>query len=185
MKDWLFYRKSGGGVTLSGGEPTLQIHFARDLLYELQEQGVSTAIETSGCVEGAHLRTLLPYLSQVLYDLKHIDSEMHRSGTGVPNELIIKNLIELSKEDIPIIVRIPLIPGFNDNEHQLDRAFNFIRELGIREVHLLPYHSLGRGKYRALGREYTMAKTAFPNLSQIDFAEELGRTRGLNVVVGG
>jgi len=185
IRDLPFYRKSGGGVTLSGGEPTLQTEFARNLLRELQEQGISTAIETTGYLNWRRFSTLVPYLDQILYDLKHTDCKKHVGRTGVPNELILKNLTRLSKTGISLIVRIPLIPGFNTADCELGQIFDVIRDLGVTEVHLLPYHSLGKGKYAALGREYGLDGIGPPTAEQVDLAKELCKTRGLKVSVGG
>jgi pyruvate formate lyase activating enzyme len=156
-EDRPFYDRSGGGVTLSGGEPTSQPRFSQRLLQGCQARGIHTAIETCGYASWAVWQALLPHLDLILYDLKEIDPAKHKFFTGVSNELILDNLRRLARTGKPIIVRRPVIPGYNDSEASIHALARFVEELGtIHEVHLLPYHRFGRGKYERLGTGYPM-----------------------------
>lgn len=155
LKDKAFYDHSGGGVTLSGGEVLLQAEFAGALADELRKQGVSVAIETAGAVAPEAFQNFLKKTDYVLMDLKHYDSAAHKAGTGVDNGQILENMRFLKNSGIPFLVRIPVIPKFND---RLEDAVGFARlleELEICEVELLPFHQLGQHKYELLDMEYS------------------------------
>lgn len=154
MKDAKFYRKSSGGVTFSGGEPTLQLDFLVEILQMLKQSGVHTALESHGCFSKETRERLLPLVDQYLIDFKHSDGNKHREFTGVSNGLCIENLRSLRNRDVTM--RIPLIPGFNDDDENLRQSALLARELGM-PVHLLPFHKYGAAKYAALGREYAYA----------------------------
>jgi len=143
MRDAPFYRE-GGGLTLTGGEPTLQPAFAEAVLRLAREQFVHTAMETCGHVPWPVFERLLPYLDLVLYDIKHMDSQCHLEGTGVGNQQILDNARRIAASGQTMIVRVPLIPGFNTGLDNLYRICQFAQELGIQEIHLLPYHRLGQ-----------------------------------------
>ena len=119
MKDEVFYRHSGGGVTASGGEPLSQIVFLQQLFSQCKQQGVGTAIETCGYSSWAHFERILPYTDLFLYDIKHIDTEKHRKQTGVDNVLILDNFKKLCQNGAEIIVRIPVVPGFNNSAEEI------------------------------------------------------------------
>lgn len=184
-KDHKYYDVSGGGLTVSGGEPLLQAQGLVELFKLCKEAGISTAMETAGHVPYEQLQQLLPLLDLLFFDLKHIDGETHRQWTGVTLERITANLQEASRSFSNLIVRIPIIPGFNDSIDVLGRMFDFLsRETEVRKVQLLPFHRLGLNKYQGLGLEYAMKDV--PNLGPDDcepFAI-LGRERGLDVQVG-
>lgn len=147
LRDLPFYKQSQGGVTLSGGEPTFQFDFCFALLEACKENDISTALDTSGFVSWEKLERLLPFVDIFLYDIKHMDSEEHKRLTGVPNEVILENLLRLDKVGKPIEIRIPIIPGYNDSEENIKAVSNFIKELkSIKGVKLLPYHKLGLSK---------------------------------------
>lgn len=148
-KDSMFYEGSGGGATLSGGEVLAQPEFAREILRLCRERGIHTAIETSGFAPWETMRSVAEYADLVLYDVKHMDSAAHKAGTGVPNELALSNLVRLKREmGKALTVRVPVIPGYNDGEANLEATAEFTaRELGPgAEACLLPYHRLGVGK---------------------------------------
>lgn len=155
LRDRPFY-PDGGGMTLTGGEPTAQPDFAEALLRLAKGEGLSTAMETSGHTRWKILERLLPYLDLILFDIKHLDTRSHRAYTGVDNDLILANLHRLAEIRAPVAVRIPLIPGFNADPHSLGSIARFIAEEKhlSKQVGLLPYHTLGRAKYASLGREY-------------------------------
>lgn len=146
-KDIPFYKQSGGGVTLSGGEPTFQFDFCFHLLKGCKEMGIGTALDTSGFVSWDKFETLLPLVDIFLYDIKHINSEEHKKLTGVPNEVILENLAKLNDSGKHIEIRIPIIPGYNDSNENITAISRFIAKLkSIRRVKLLPYHKLGLSK---------------------------------------
>ena len=157
-EDSLFYSASGGGLTLSGGEVLYQPKFAISLLRAAQKKHLDRAIETCGYCSYEHLRKACTYLNLLIYDLKHMDNEEHSKGTGVSNQLILENFLKICKEfpDLPILVRTPLIPGFNDNPKTIQAIMDFLpTRTGIR-FELLPYHRMGLPKYQYLGRAYPM-----------------------------
>lgn len=158
-KDKYFYMTSGGGVTLSGGEPLYQFDFALALLKSLHRANYETGIETCGYVSWPHLEQALAYADFLLFDLKHVDPLKHREGTGVSNRLILSNLRKLSgrPHGVPVIVRIPLVPGFNLDLRSMRAAAAFVAKLGnVEEVHLMPFHQLGKDKYRRLSEPYAL-----------------------------
>lgn len=148
-KDSIFYSDSGGGASLSGGEVLAQPGFAREILRLCRERGIHTTIETSGFASWETVLAVTEYADLILYDLKHLDPIAHKYGTGVSNELVIANLIRLHRESgKSLVIRVPVIPGYNDSEENLRATARFIRcELGPDSaVSLLPYHRLGVGK---------------------------------------
>ena len=158
LEDAEFYATSGGGVTLSGGEPLLQAAGCRELLTRLKASGaiLNTAVDTAGNVPWEALELVLPVTDYVLFDVKAMSDEVHRRGTGASNALIQANLRRLGHSGVPLIVRIPLIPGFNDNQDELFRITDEVAGFAnLVRVDLLPYHDAGQMKYRALGREYS------------------------------
>ena len=152
LKDKVFYESSGGGVTFSGGECMLQIDFLEEALKECKKHGIHTAIDTAGHVPFAYFERILPYTDLFLYDVKIIDSEKHKQYTCVENQLILENLKRLLVKNVPIWIRIPIIPKVNDTEEELQRIKEYIFSYRIPEkVELLPYHAMGEHKYAALG----------------------------------
>lgn len=154
-KDEVFFRNSSGGVTLSGGEPTYQYDFVRELLFELKKRGFNTAMETCGYVEWFKLESLLDKLDYIIFDLKHIDKNKHLEYTGVSNELILENLKNLLYNNTQIKVRLTLIPGFNSSEYDKTKIINFVRSIKNNiKIDFINYHELGKFKYDLLGRKY-------------------------------
>lgn len=152
-KDWSFYKSSGGGVTLSGGEPCAQSAFALRLLEEIKSAGISTAIETSGyCPEETFL-ALTAVCDWVLFDIKALDVSAHKDFTGVDNRLILGNLRAIAGRT-NVVARLPLIPGLNFQARYLEQVAEQLRDIPLAAVHLLPYHRLGSEKYEQLGRSY-------------------------------
>jgi len=153
-QDKLFFEMSGGGVTFSGGECMLQIGFLQELLMRCKEEGIHTAVDTAGHVPWVYFEQILPYTDLFLYDVKCFSAELHREGTGVSNERILDNLKRLSAEFAgEIIIRIPVIPGFNMNEEEMRQISAFLKEIRCSKTELLPYHQLGEAKYAALDKE--------------------------------
>lgn len=155
-RDVPFYDRNGG-LTLTGGEATLQPAFAEALLRLAHAEGIHTAMETSGHTQWAVFERLLPHLDLLLYDIKHVDSAVHRRHTGLGNELILANVHAIALRPTPeLIVRVPVIPGFNADDASLTAIADFVLSLGrpVASLDLLPYHTLGKAKYQALGRDY-------------------------------
>lgn len=152
-KDIAFYQASGGGVTFSGGECMLQIDALEELLKACKNRGIHTAVDTAGHVSFEKFERIMPYTDLFLYDLKHLDTEVHKQYIGVGNEQILGNLKALLESNIPVWVRMPIIPGVNDEKEHILKAKAFFEANGYPEsVDLLPYHALGEHKYAALGR---------------------------------
>ncbi|MBO5955622.1 MAG: glycyl-radical enzyme activating protein [Clostridia bacterium] len=156
-KDRIYYRRSGGGVTLSGGESLAQPDFAAAILRACKEKGINTALESTACAGYDRIQKLLPYLDLYLMDIKHINSQKHKEYTTQPNELILENAKRLAVDAKKLIIRVPVIPTFNDTEQEIGDIARFTKSLGsVEELHLLPYHRLGEDKYKGLGRTYEM-----------------------------
>jgi pyruvate formate lyase activating enzyme len=159
MADFDFYTNSGGGITLSGGEPLLQFAFSMELLQRCRQMGVSTCVETSGFVSEVHFREILPFVDTLLFDYKIAGSEEHKKYTGAPNEAILANLDIAYQSGVPVILRCPVIPGINDTaEH-----FGHIRDLdkkypNLKGIELLPYHNIGNNKRTSIGTRETLAE---------------------------
>lgn len=189
-KDRPFYLTSRGGLTISGGEPLHQIQFTRLLLKRTYEDGINTAIETCGNVPWSHYEQVLPYLDTVLYDVKHLDPEKHRQGTGVSNSLILSNLKKLSSKAVSIIIRLPLIPQFNLDRDNMLKTARLVSSLqNVIEVNLLPFHQLGKGKYLRLGMDYAVndlqgLELSEEGITEIKEIQRLFESYGLNVRVG-
>jgi pyruvate formate lyase activating enzyme len=153
-----FFEKSGGGITLTGGEPTLQIDFTCSVLDLCREKGIHTAVETCGQAAWEKLKRLIPLTDLFLYDLKHLDDEKHREFTGVSNSLILENLGRLLREGSDVVLRLPLIPGYNDSPSQVEKMGRRAFELGARKVTLLPFNPASAGKYSWFHRAYPPGK---------------------------
>jgi pyruvate formate lyase activating enzyme len=153
LKDRKFYETSGGGITLSGGEAAFQPEFSLAILKECRKLGLHTLVETCGYASWEVLESVLEYVDLVLFDIKHIDPEMHKKGTGMTNDIILKNAVKTAQYK-PMKVRVPLIPDYNDSEHDIREIAAFVASLPNRiEMELLAYNPLGEGKYAQLGRE--------------------------------
>ena len=163
-RDRGYYRRSGGGITLSGGESLCQPQFALALLRESKRRGVSTAIESMGCAPWETIEEMLPYIDQYLLDIKHTDEEKHRLFTGKSNALMKENAQKIARSGrTELTVRVPVIPSFNATEEEIADIARFADGLpNAKALHLLPYHRLGQDKYAWLQREYTMADVLPP-----------------------
>ncbi|MBC8224921.1 glycyl-radical enzyme activating protein [Candidatus Bathyarchaeota archaeon] len=185
-KDRLLYETSGGGVTLSGGEPTMQPGFASALLGALKERGYNTALDTCGHAEWKVLEHVITDADLVLYDLKHMDPLTHRELTGVTAELIQSNLRRVSESGKALVVRVPVVPGHNDSPENFTAMADYLGGLeGVEAVELLPYHNLGAPKYMALGREYPLEGLRSPEPGELRELGSLLEAEGLRVVIEG
>lgn len=185
-RDLPFFGENGG-MTLSGGEPLLQPEFARTLLQMARAERINTALETCGHVPWQSLQSCLPFVDTVLFDVKHLDPAVHQKHTGVDNRLILDNLRRLARRGANVIVRVPLIPGFNACLDDVRSLARFVAGLGLRigRLDLLSYHTLGRGKYEALERRYRWADHLPLDEQQVGRLAEAARAAGLAVTVGG
>ncbi len=156
IKDKAFYETSGGGVTFSGGECMLQTDFLYEALKKCKENEIHTAVDTAGNVTWNYFEKIIPYTDLFLYDVKCFSENLHIEGTGVSNKQILQNLQKLSDNFTgDIIIRIPVIPGFNDNSREMTKISDFIKNISYKSVELLPYHKMGEHKYDALNMEYS------------------------------
>jgi len=184
-RDRLLIEVSGGGVTLSGGEPAAQPEFAEALMRSLKERGYHTALDTSGQCDWDTLRGLLDHVDLVLYDVKHMDQESHLRYTGVSNELIMGNLERTLGLGKRVWIRVPLIPGVNDDDAHLRRMGEHLCTLGAESVQVLPYHVLGVPKYEGLGRVYGLGGLAPHDGGRLLEGRDLLREYCENVIVKG
>ena len=186
LRDRMYYRRSGGGVTLSGGESLTQPDFAVALLTACQENGVHTAIETTGFASPEVIERYLPVLDCVLMDIKHMNSEKHQEFTTRPNDRILQNARLIAEKANQLIIRVPVIPTFNDTEAEIGDIAAFAASLpNVREIHLLPYHRMGMDKYTGLGREYTMAHITPPTAEHMELLRRKAESYGLKALIGG
>ena len=154
LKDRVFYESSGGGVTLTGGEPFLQSEIAEELCSELKRERIHIAAETAGNIDEKIFARLAGIIDFIYIDLKHYDAEKHLKYTGADNKLIIRNILWLRDNHPQFVVRIPVIPGFNDSSEDAYGFAKALSEMGIKQVQLLPFHRLGEKKYEYIGKEY-------------------------------
>ncbi len=185
-KDRIYYRRSGGGVTLSGGECLAQPEFSAALLRACCERGIDTAIESTGFADFDKIEMLLPYLNHFLMDIKHMDSAKHKEYTTQPNEKILENAKRIAKSGVDLVIRVPVITGFNCKAEEIRDIANFASTLdGVTQLHLLPYHRLGESKYEGLGREYTMGDAPLIPDSHMQKLKRIVEETGLYCHIGG
>ncbi len=185
LKDKPFYEQSGGGVTISGGEPLSQPEFVLRFLERLKANGIHTAVDTTGYTQYDIIKKLLPYTDLFLYDLKHMDSRQHKIATGVPNERILENAKNIAKDGGKIQIRIPVIPDFNDSEESIRKTGMFCRSLGeaVTVIQLLPYHNLGVMKYQRLDDRKLVLEAGPPPDEKIRSLKTVLENLGLRVTV--
>ncbi len=186
-KDRRYFYRSGGGLTLSGGESLVQYEFARDLLHGAKAAGFSTALESMACAEYFKIEAVLPYLDQYLMDIKHINPQKHKEFTGKENALMLENAMKVARSgETELIIRTPVIPTFNDTDEEIRAIAEYTASLpGVTEMHLLPYHRLGYDKYVGLGRTYPMGDLEPPAKEKMLRFKAIVESTGLNCVIGG
>ena len=168
LKDKKYYDKTGGGITVSGGEPMAQFEFTKDILIASKKNGLNTVLDTCGYGEKDHYKEILPFVDLFLFDYKLTDKELHEKYTGVSNEDILGNLDLLVKNGASIILRCPIIPGINDNEDHFNGIKNIIKKYPqILSVELMPYHNMGRDKANRLGMEFKL-----PGIRNVDTSDK-------------
>jgi len=183
IQDKLFYENSGGGVTISGGEPLSQSHFVSNLLAECKKEGLHAALETSGQGSWKEMERVLRFVDLVLFDIKHLDPDKHRKATGVKNRLILENLRRTASQR-PIWLRVPLIAGFNDSEEHFEEIAKIGREIGAQQISLLPYHEGGESKCEQLGRLYAFPDQKAPDEEHMRRLTKIIEKAGLIASVG-
>lgn len=185
-KDRAFFRRSQGGITVGGGEPTLQSQFLTEFLHKCKRQYMHTAIETCGYCSGDRLNKVIKYCDMVFMDIKHMDDQVHQKLTGVSNRIILKNAREIASRT-PMVIRIPVVPGCNDSEDNIGATAEFAAELGekLLKVDLLPYHKLGLDNYRRLGLKYQLDGIESPSAEKMEKLREIVARFGIRVQVEG
>ncbi len=187
-QDRPYYYRSGGGLTLSGGESLCQPEFARDLLRAAKGNGINTAMESMACAKYEVIESILPYLDHYLLDIKHMDPAKHKEFTGKSNELMLQTArTPAAAGQTRLSIRIPVIPTFNDSEEEIRAIARFAKELHhIEKIHLLPYHRLGQDKYDGLGREYLMKDIVPPKAEHMKRLKRAAESEsGLICQIGG
>ena len=187
-KDRPYYRRTGGGLTLSGGESLCQPEFATALLRAAKEIGISTAMESMGCAKWEVIEGLLPYLDQYLLDIKHMNPDKHKEYTGRSNELMLENAKKIADSGMTeLSIRVPVIPGFNDTPEEIRDIAAYTRQLGsVKRMHLLPYHRLGQDKYTGLGRPYLMGDVEPPTNEKMEALLKIAeQVSGIECQIGG
>lgn len=184
LRDRSFYEGSAGGVTFSGGEPLLQPRFLLNLLIACRSQDLHTVVDTSGYANWEVLNSIQEYVHLFLFDLKMMDEDRHFQYTGVSNRLILQNLIQLANAGSAITIRIPLIPGINDDEENLQASADFIHALpNIAGIELMGYHDMAAAKYQSLGFEYPLKEIRMPSKNQLQQCARLLVKSGVNVKI--
>ena len=187
-KDRPYYNRSGGGLTLSGGESLCQPEFARDLLRAAKESGINTAMESMGCAKWETIEEILPWLDHYLLDIKHTNSAKHKEFTGKGNELMLENARRIAESGkTKLSIRVPVIPTFNDTPEEIKSIAVFADKLpGVEEIYLLPYHRLGQDKYEELGRTYLLPDILPPEPEHMQMLKKVVETNTrLRCQIGG
>ena len=185
LADEPYYRRSGGGLTLSGGELLGQPRFAAALLRAAQENGLHTAVESSAFAPFEKIQEILPYLDLYLMDIKHMDSKKHKEYTGAPNELILENAKKIAERGVELIIRTPVVPTVNDTAEDIRAISRFAASIGAKEYHLLPYHRLGSDKYIGLGRRYSLPEILPPPAERMQYLLAVAEESGIKCQIGG
>jgi pyruvate formate lyase activating enzyme len=184
-EDTVFYQESGGGVTMSGGESMAQADFLGEVLLLCKAEGMNTAIETGCCCEWSDFEKVIAYTDLFLCDLKHVNREKFNKHVGKGFDLIIENLKKLAAENCNMIIRVPVIPGFNSEEGEIRDICRFTNEIGVKEIHLLPYHRLGKSKYDKLFMDFPMKDVEPPGSDIMKRLCGIAEEAGLTVANGG
>lgn len=186
-KDRVYYKRSGGGMTLSGGESLLQPDFATGLLEGAKDIAINTAMESTGFADFSVIERYLPFLDLYLMDIKHIDSAKHKLFTSQPNEKILENARKIAEyKGTRLIIRTPVIPTFNATKEEIGAIAKFAASLpGVEEMHILPYHRIGSDKYAGLGRDYSLKHIEPPSQELMNELLQVVRGYGLKSQIGG
>ena len=184
-RDKMFYDSSGGGVTVSGGEPLLHPERVHDLFQKCRDTGIHTCMETSGYVPLSSVQKVLPYTDYVLFDLKQLDSEKHLRYTGKSNNMILANAKTVIESNVETLFRMPLIPGINDDMQNIEDTAEFLSSLGndACRIELMPYHQLGKGKYESLDKVYHLSNISAPEPEQVESAKTAFENFGITCMI--
>lgn len=185
LKDRVFYEQSNGGVTLSGGEPLIQIDFVEELLKKLKEENIHTAVDTCGAVNFENIQRAAQYTDVFLYDIKLMNDEEHQVFTGASNKIILDNLRKLSEIHNNINLRMPIIEGVNSDESHIEKTIDYIKSINIKKINLLPYHDIAKHKYKKLGMIYEDEKMSKPSDEKMQHFKEMLEKEGYEVKIGG
>lgn len=187
-RDRAYYRRSNGGMTLSGGESLCQPEFTGALLQTAKRRGFTTAMESMGCAPYEVIERILPYLDTYLMDIKHVNPAKHKEFTGKSNELMLENARKIAQSGkTELVIRVPVVPAFNDTPEEIQAIAQFADRLpGVKKIHLLPYHRLGQDKYDGLGRTYLMDGILPPPKEQMEMLKKVvDNVSGLICQIGG
>ncbi|WP_276576116.1 trans-4-hydroxy-L-proline dehydratase activase [Oceanirhabdus seepicola] len=184
-KDEIFYEESGGGVTFSGGEPMVQADFLNEVLKACKERELHTAVDVSGYGSWDNFKKIADKVDLFLYDLKFINNEKHKKYIETSNEEILANLRRLSEIGANIFVRMPIIKGINDDDEHINESIKFLSELNILQVNLLPYHEMGKDKYRMLGLRYKLTGFERPTDEKMNEIAIKFKKANIKVKIGG
>ena len=186
QKDSIYYRNSGGGVTFSGGEATIQTDFLIACLRKCRENKIHTAVDTSGFFNSSVLNQILPYLDLFLFDIKQMDSEKHKHYTGVDNKRIVENLKRIGQTETPVWIRIPIVPGYTDSEENMKQIANLAKTFpNIQKVTLLPYNSAAGAKYQSIGQIYALEQLTPCSKEHLKTLSDIFTSLGIPAEIGG
>ena len=183
IRDEAFYSNSGGGVTLSGGEPLMHAGFSTQLLEALKKKGLHTAVDTSGHVPWSSVEAVLPFVDLFLWDIKHLDGDRHESATGVGNDRILKNLEDASHRTA-IWLRVPLVAGYNDSTDHIRRLAELANRIGAERISLLPCHEGGRSKCEQIGKPHPAFESRAPSQREMEILKQVVEQEGVPVSIG-
>lgn len=184
VKDIPFYRRSGGGITLSGGDPVAQIDFSSEILKLCKENNINTAIETSGYTNWINFLKIIKYTDLIYIDIKHMNPVKHKLFTGVSNTKILANIEKISKLGKSFIIRIPVISSYNDSDNNIIETCRFSKSLNnLRGIELLPYHKLGKYKYEYLGMDYLLGNVNVPSNKKMKYITKLVKSQGIKCII--
>lgn len=185
-KDKMFYEESGGGVTLSGGEVMAQnMDYVLAILKKCQRMGYKVNIDTCGHAPFANFEKVMPYVDTFLYDIKHMDNDIHKDLTGQDNDLVLGNLRKLSDLGAKINIRMPLVEGLNSTDEHIDKVIEFLKSINISKINLLPYHNTGKSKYSRLDMTYEGDHYEAPSSQRLEELEQRFRKNNLIAKIGG
>jgi pyruvate formate lyase activating enzyme len=187
-KEKVFMKHSNGGVTFSGGEPLYQFDFLLNILKACKESKYHTAVDTSGYSSEENYRAIMPFTDLFLFDLKHLDDSKHLELTGVSNAMILRNFEFLTKSGKDIMIRIPVIPGYNDDRKHMEQLRDYIsvnKTTSVKKINLLPFHKIGASKYKRFNIPYKMGGVEPPDKEKMQSLKEFFMETGIKVKIGG
>ncbi|CAB1262852.1 trans-4-hydroxy-L-proline dehydratase activase [Clostridium sp. HV4-5-A1G] len=185
VKDEVFYEQSGGGVTFSGGEPLMQVDFLDDILKRCKDRGIHTAVDTSGYAPWKSFERIASKVDLFLYDIKIMDNEKHKKYIGAENDIILKNIENLSNMGCNIYLRMPIIKEINDDNDHIEKTIKLLSIINVEQVNLLPYHKIGMDKYRRLKMNYKLSGMEKPSDERMEEISQKFKKAGIKIKIGG